>query len=739
MQTAGSPRTAGLAPTSRSPQFKGGLLVWSLNETDGDKGRRAFSEYLSALRSSVGNAPDKQAVSMRGRQPRTDRWGHWVPKPRTRSRRMDLMNKAIDAVRGYRAPESRAEHARQLREGSRAFISLPERDGTKSRHRDHEVPNGVQLSNYNRQYLPSEAGLTIKVSEDELLSGHTGPGKPFRRLSGVWECDPRVTRPYLAQVMQSYRGYYEDLNLTNRTVTFKGHTPTWDDPQQNHWLMIVAKPSGSQARINAWYDSTDAEHARRDALTNIWAGLPERFPNHIRALIELKDTRRTVRGLASFFNWGSRVLNGRKVTLYKWVRAKRSGYGQWRRVRYALDPHGCTIHEVASLYLNAVFAILPTVVDVQRFLETIRDIGVRGVQGRVPSLEGLVVKAHYRVKPRDLGSYLAVSKTTRKVKKFQGMGINGNDARAGQTSWHDSRTYGVNPDVDLSNIRVLPVIQSHEIHGTVFCRIKPDASAFFKEHYGHVGAVWSFPPLQTAWEITPWSWLVDWFFNVRQSVRRAERLATAWWAQMGFEDPWIFQKEITKSYIPRASVEVTSPEAGSSFSIRSSNGRYYANPSPSLVTTTTWGYEQGGVTTAVSYSRGPWDNVPVPTPPPRRTKRRVPVFQISVGMALLASLGARGQRKVARPAETLAQRIVREARNDIGSDLDRLAQRDAKQFARRCVDWSENDLNRKIYESTAKYRAARVAEQQTSVRRLNDYRNEREWRRYLKSRSIIPD
>lgn len=403
--------------------------------------------------------------------------------------------------------------------------------------------------------------------------------------------------------------------------------------------------------------TTEIQAARDEALASLYAGTPKSRPNFLRALLELKDVRSSARGLADFYVWGRKTLQ-RWINRPLWAVA---GDKCWGVLCHGRE----SIAQMASLYLNAQFGIIPTAADARLFLDKLREgMKVFAEDQGSPLQYGATVTSHYRVRPRqthDLG----------KPKKWE-------YAKTATVSWYNSDWAKVPQTTKITlsagdlgtRARDFKVIRATEVSGTVFARVRPedDLSEYLKKNFGKVGYTWSYPGITTAWELLPWSWLVDWFTDAHLKIRAAERLARSYWMRVAFEPAWYFEKLEYKRYYPNfrfmpprliGPSRAYFPGWGSwmnvRFNVRGLVQAFYGS----------------GYGSRASYSRGLLENRP--EVPVQRTQCKVNVFRISIGMALIAQ-AATGSRRFRRwlderrpPAkriERMQRQVAREFRRE---------------------------------------------------------------------------
>lgn len=479
-----------------------------------------------------------------------------------------------------------------------------------------------------RYWLPSNKQpnpVWVTTELQDWIDYQVGPGRPFRPVSGsVGNGRVPTTSGCLPQLVVGYDPlpgkfpaagkYYEGLPAP-RIISTKPNFCYLDRPSSEEQM----SPS-----------TTDINLARLDAEASMYAGTPKVRPNFLRALLELKDVDATARGLADLFKWGSTFL--RRMTRRR----------VWERLGKGWRPYVVTgkesISTLCGAYLNAQFGILPTVDDVKTYLDYVKS-GLRldiEDQGRALQKEGAVVTSHYTVKPRDLRQRLG--KTYRVAEWIT----------SPQVSWYNS-DWAKRPQTSTVNVfasslttaaRRVKTIAATHVYGTVFARMLPtdELSEYMRANFGKVGYTWSYPGITTAWELLPWSWLVDWFFDVRRRVRVAERLARSYWMRVAFQEPWFFEKsEIHRSYpyFQYQCCALSGPQRAY-FPGWGSSMRATMNMRHRI----TYTY-QGDYATRASYSRGPLKDRPAV--PPTRARARVKIFQISTGMALLAQSALSGR------------------------------------------------------------------------------------------------
>lgn len=465
----------------------------------------------------------------------------------------------------------------------------------------------------------------VTTQLEDWIDYQVGPGRPFRPVQGS-KGNGRVptTSGLLPMLTVGYDPLPGQFPIAGRY--YEGLPPPRIFATQKD-RVYLDRPSSEEQMTPS---TTDITLARLDAEASMYAGTPKVRPNFLRALLELKDVDATARGLSDFFKWGRTFLR-RMTRRQVW---QRLGSG-WRP--YVITGRE-TIATAGSAYLCAQFGILPTANDVKTFLDCLRS-GLKleaEDQGRALQDEGAVITSHYVVKPRDLRSRLG--KTYRMnewVSSPKVSWYNANSAKVSQTT---------NVPIEASNLskaaRNVRVIAATEIRGTVFARMKPtdELSEYMKANFGKVGYTWSYPGITTAWELLPWSWLVDWFADVRRKVRVAERLARSYWMRVAFQEPWYFEKSEIHRFYPYFQYQccaLSGPQ----------RARFPGSGSPMRATMSmthriTYTYS-GDYASRASYSRGLLRDRPAV--PPTRARVRVRLFQISIGMALLAQSASSGR------------------------------------------------------------------------------------------------
>jgi hypothetical protein len=340
----------------------------------------------------------------------------------------------------------------------------------------------------------------------------------------------------------------------------------------------------------------------------MYGGTPPTIPNVLRAIFELKDSKKTINGLVHFYKWARQMAHG----AHFWRRAN----GAWRRLRSA-EVARLSTQEMASAYLNGVFGIAPTLDDAKTFLGRIMSgLDVFTIpQGR-PAIPGSVITSRYHVRKR-------VEPRSSLIEVAQRVRLNTRVVQGKMTCTAD-----IGPRPLGTTLRAeAPDILLEEVHGCVFARLKTDLSQYFLENFGHVGYTWSFPPILTAWELTPWTWMIDWFARTRQSIRLAERAARTFWMRVGFHEPWLAERRILRRYCHRLLEHRT---------ILSDNRVFWPSYNQRVLDcTVTSRYAilpSGNYVVSGSFWRGLYAGAP--RVGSEATGITVKLFQISVGMAL---------------------------------------------------------------------------------------------------------
>lgn len=201
-----------------------------------------------------------------------------------------------------------------------------------------------------------------------------------------------------------------------------------------------------------------------------------------RGVIELHDLPRTVQTLVP-------VLLNAKVR--KAIRA------------------GASISEAAGLYLAYQFGVKPTVGDVNRFLGQ-RRTGKITLQARMVKYEKdqrVRMKISLRPSQEDLMATLLVNTWSNNGTDEVGDGPLGS-----KISYGSQHVESILPAVHR--------ISSIEYEGVVYGRVKT-AVEYQQELVTKIAmnSGW----LSTAWELTPMSFVVDWFYDVGSAIRRLEQ------------------------------------------------------------------------------------------------------------------------------------------------------------------------------------------------------------------------
>lgn len=382
--------------------------------------------------------------------------------------------------------------------------------GAREKEKIHYSPNYPETGRVGTVPLTGSSSDGSLTFTDRISYG-IGDVASFHECSHSWERGITEYRPTMGLIPSSVRVNVDGWASRTRAKETSYDVLAFSPVRTQGWTTRELRPSQAQVA-----------EARRYALASMYGGNPTTKPNFLRALIELKDTRQTVQGLVHFYKWGRSLMSHGCL----WEKAGST----LRRVKVAR----ATLAEIAGAYLNYVFGLKPTVDDVLTFVKHVTNLGLKSFipQGK-EARPGLVIVSNYTVHPDGYKGGWSNAWAWR-LWDIEGVGENAHAEAVHAGTGGPNLSQWYNQDCLETVVR-----------GCVFARIKRDNSEYFWNHFGEIGYTWSWPPILTAWEVLPWSWLVDWFSNTKSSIRLAEREARTYWMRCGFEDPWYAERHDT--------------------------------------------------------------------------------------------------------------------------------------------------------------------------------------------------
>lgn len=335
--------------------------------------------------------------------------------------------------------------------------------------------------------------------------------------------------------------------------------------------------------------------------------------NVSQAVMELKDTESTLSQAIDFIRWVKGRINGAPMRIAK---------GVSKRLRWFSSLADC-----ASAYLWYKFGVEPTITDVQKFR---RDIS----NGRLRVKGSLETKTHVAKK----GDVIIERwSTARPLSEIATAMFDMSSDRLG--ACHDSATVrdykllngesriGVPLSGPARGWRPAHRVIERHTRGCYFAQVREDividGLADLRRRFG-----WDSPALTTLWEITPFSFLVDWIVDVGSFIERLEKrylyedysrnLGPLWGTEELREDvyvPSLQQFDVSFSHLRRP----TDTSYGGSLNLE---WRWSAKPRR--------------LSSRTVFHR---DVTEVPSVLWPMLQKKIRAYQISTGMALLAQLG----------------------------------------------------------------------------------------------------
>lgn len=323
-------------------------------------------------------------------------------------------------------------------------------------------------------------------------------------------------------------------------------------PAASTWQRLTASIKWNQAESSAWVDvrsdmavfyqsslwnysrgtlyaptGQKVRQAQEQALLNLWAGRPRRHMNVALALIELRDVKKSIDQFCEFAKFGVKLVKG-QVPLPRYIT---SVLGPPRAI-------SASCQRTAEAYLWYTFGVRPTVDDLTRFIREVRTSKlVVGGRKRKPLLIGRTYANGFRSDPDN----------TPKGRD----GLGSFQDHIGFGAWSMTATYAGNPVIHIYPTCISPGLNGYtirKVYGKVFAKVREQGKWTWR--YFPTDMSWSCPLLRTAWELVPFSFVMDWFVDVGSSIQRLDDLSWVATTRFAFDEPWISRVTEDVHYAP---------------------------------------------------------------------------------------------------------------------------------------------------------------------------------------------
>lgn len=367
-------------------------------------------------------------------------------------------------------------------------------------------------------------------------------------------------------------------------------------------VVVALRPEGT-----VYLDTGVAavENARMDGYNRLIHLRPDRLENHLRAACELKDTKSSFRQLVTFSEWAYRNL-GRKMKIAK---------GITRPLSVASK-----LSSVASAYLWYKFGVEPTAQSVASFCRDLSQ-GKLTVKGSKPKLmqKGQVVKAYYSARPPRSDILQAMYPNS-----SGSVSINKDIIH----EWMGWPTFSgdILPNWVTDPFYCRTVVVRRQTRGCFFAKVKDDFEITGLDELMKKFS-WNCPVYRTAWDLLPFSFLVDWFVDVGKFIERLEKRYLQSNYSRHFGTVWRSEQTRTVTYKP--AIDSLRMSWDNPVTLAPTKWSYKHSVSGSL------GYYSAG--SQMAYVREPaGEHTGVASP---EWGGPLKAYQISTGMALLAQFG----------------------------------------------------------------------------------------------------
>lgn len=313
-----------------------------------------------------------------------------------------------------------------------------------------------------------------------------------------------------------------------------GYPPSIVQQLSHGWILNPTRIKGTRALAPT---EEQIYLAKYDSYTHMLHGAPGGHMNVTQSIMELKDTKETIKPLLDFVKFGRkflgrgglRGLGGKKFTLFT------------------------TLSSAANAYLWYKFGVEPTVHDVQQFRDELARGKLLVRRKGNPNSHGKPVK-------RCIKSYFNIGP---KATEIEGAMFPNGEISAEESEVIELSSYGNVPAGYTSSVTIplthrfpstrLPSgykVGVTRYKGCVFAEYTESSQYDFDDD--EVRRRWEFscPGLATMWELLPFSFLVDWVVDVGGFIRRLERRYAQTTLSRWLGPAWVGVRRIEEVYEP---------------------------------------------------------------------------------------------------------------------------------------------------------------------------------------------
>lgn len=344
-------------------------------------------------------------------------------------------------------------------------------------------------------------------------------------------CVASKTRHYIG--WSAARGCFSNTDWYVRAGNFdRGSKPVCS---QLDSVLLTVDPLGS-THIKA--DEALVEQRRFDAYQKLIYLVDVEHMNFARSFYEMRDVKKTIQPFVEFYKWCRALLKGR-VRLSKNILRS---IGE----NFSLLTSCATM---AKAYLWYKFGVEPTVHDVKQFTAELSS-GKLSVQGRKDPIrvpKGSVVVQRYSANP---GIGRVSNEMFNNFGKVDQSGVRYGDGKR-ILRWPSYSTYHTFPNpFPEGSLWVRPKVVTTEFErGAYFAEVIKDIEIPGDVHFTRQMA-WNCPLAATAWELVPFSFVVDWFVDVGTAIHNLEKLTLGVSERAKLGPIWHACQTVTDTYRP---------------------------------------------------------------------------------------------------------------------------------------------------------------------------------------------